>query len=119
LNLKKTLDCNGLSVSFIRNFALTLSRPLHHVISASLSTDIIPIQLKIAKVVPIFKSGCKNDLNNYRPISLLNVFSKIIEKIVGSRLSSYLERNNLISDSQYGFRKSHSTRAGHVERYQL
>jgi hypothetical protein len=109
LEPKKTLDCNGISVSFLRNFALTLSRPLHHIFSASFQTGIIPIQLKIAKVVPVFKSGCKDDLNNYRPISLLNVFSKILEKIVGNRLSSYLEFNNLISNSQYGFRKAHST----------
>jgi hypothetical protein len=109
LEPKKTLDCNGLSVFFISNFALTLSRPLHHIISTSFSTGIIPVQLKIAKVVPVFKSDCKEDLNNYRPISLLSVFSKILEKIVGNRLSSYLEFNNLISDSQYGFRKAHST----------
>jgi Reverse transcriptase (RNA-dependent DNA polymerase)/Endonuclease/Exonuclease/phosphatase family len=109
LEPKKTLDCNNLSVWFISNFALTLSRPLHHVISTSFLTGIIPVQLKIAKVVPIFKSGNKEDTNNYRPISLLNVFSKILEKIVGNRLSSFLESNKILSDSQFGFRKSHST----------
>jgi hypothetical protein len=48
-------------------------------------------------------------MDNYRPISLLCVFSKILEKIMCSRLVEYLESNNLISANQYGFRKNHST----------
>jgi hypothetical protein len=65
--------------------------------------------MKIAKVVPIFKSGCVNDINNYRPISLLCTFSKILEKIVANRLTNYLNVNNLISPNQFGFRPKHST----------
>jgi Reverse transcriptase (RNA-dependent DNA polymerase) len=109
LEPKKTADCNGLSVAFVSNFALTLSRPLHHIINSSFNSGVIPIQLKLAKLVPIFKYGYKEDLNNYRPISLLNVFSKILEKIVGNRLTHYLESNKLISNCQFGFRKAHST----------
>ena len=66
-------------------------------------------QLKIAKVVPIFKSGDPRLPNNYRPISLLSNFSKIIEKVMHTRLSNFLEHNNLLSMSQFGFRKNHST----------
>jgi hypothetical protein len=109
LQKKKTPDLNGISVDFITNFSLTLSRPLSHVFSLSLSTGIVPSQLKIAKVIPIFKSGNKSIMDNYRPISLLNTFSKILEKIVHNRLSSFLNVNNLLSDAQYGFRKEHST----------
>jgi hypothetical protein len=65
--------------------------------------------MKIAKVVPVFKSGSQTDINNYRPISLLCSFSKILEKIVANRLTQYLNLNNLISPNQFGFRPKHST----------
>ena len=85
---KKTLDIYGLSVSFISKFALTLSKPLRHIFSLSFSQGIVPQQLKIAKVIPIFKSGSRTSMDNYRPISLLCVFSKILEKIMFNRLLS-------------------------------
>ena len=72
-------------------------------------TGVFPSQLKIAKVVPIFKSGDPAAMDNYKPISLLNNFSKIYEKIMASRLTKYIEENGLLSPSQYGFRKNHST----------
>ena len=100
---------NGLSVFFLSKFARTIALPLHHVISKSFQAGIVPAQLKIAKVVPIFKSGDKQSMYNYRPISLLNVFSKIIEKIVGNRLTNFLESNKLFSPNQFGFRKNHNT----------
>ena len=83
--------------------------PLKHIFTNSFSFGIVPSEFKIAKVVPVFKSGNKDSMDNYRPISLLSCFSKIIEKIVGTRLTSFLDVNNLISNSQFGFRKKHST----------
>jgi hypothetical protein len=59
LQKKNTPDANGLSVQFISNFALTISRPLKHIFNLSFSSGIVPVQLKIAKVIPIFKSGDK------------------------------------------------------------
>jgi Reverse transcriptase (RNA-dependent DNA polymerase) len=109
LKVKKTLDCNWLSTLILSKHALTLSTPLKHVISLSLNTGIVPAQLKIAKVIPIFKSGDKQQLDNYRPISLLNVFSKIYERVVYNRLVTFLNINELLSPYQFGFRKGHST----------
>jgi hypothetical protein len=63
----------------------------------------------IAKVIPIYKSGDRQSMDNYRPISLLSNFSKILEKIVAIRLTNFLEANNILSDHQFGFRKAHST----------
>jgi hypothetical protein len=75
----------------------------------SFSTGIVPRQFKTAKVIPIYKAGDKNCVDNYRPISLLCSFSKILEKLMANRLTSYIETNSILSDFQFGFRKKHST----------
>ena len=62
----------------------------------SLSTGTYPNILKIVKVIPIHKGGCTQDLNNFRPISLLSIFDKIIEKIIHSELYMFLEANNIL-----------------------
>ena len=65
---------------------------------------------KHTKVIPLFKKGCSKDVSNYRPISLLSCFSKIIEKLAYSCLySSFLNKFNLISENQFGFRRGYST----------
>ena len=64
--------------------------PLTHIINQSMSTELVPTNMKIAKVVPIFKYGNKHIFNNYRPISLLPAFSKLLEKVVATKLLKYL-----------------------------
>ena len=78
------------------------------VLNASMINGIFPEQLKFAKVCPIHKSGSKTDVANYRPISLLPVFSKVFEKALHSRLLVFLEKNNTLYKHQFGFRKQHS-----------
>ena len=70
---------------------------------------VFPSRMKIAKVIPMFKSGTKTDVTNYRPISLLPQFSKILEKLFLTRINSFLIANNILSSSQYGFRTKLST----------
>ena len=106
---KKTLDSSGISVHFIKLFSDQLLSPLQHIINLSLSTSSVPSQLKIAKVIPLFKQGDASSMDNYRPISLLSSFSKILEKVVCNRLCSFLDTNNLLSAYQFGFRTGHST----------
>jgi hypothetical protein len=106
---KKTQDYCGISINFIKNFSDQLVMPLQHIINLSFETSVVPNQMKIAKVIPLFKSGDPLSMDNYRPISLLSSFSKILEKIVANRLCNYLETNNLLSTSQFGFRPGHST----------
>ena len=65
--------------------------------------------LKIAKVIPIFKSGEKSLFENYRPISLLPIFSKVIEKLIKTRILSFINRYHILYDRQSGFRKKRST----------
>ena len=109
LQPKKTLDMTEISVWLLQRVVAPVSTPLLHIFTNSLLNGVVPQQMKIAKVVPVFKSGQKDVMDNYRPISLLSSFSKIIEKIVSNRLTSFLDNNNIISNSQYGFRKKHST----------
>ena len=77
------------------------------IINSSFYTGLVPDDLKIAKVVPIFKAGQKNSISNYRPISILPLFSKILEKLMATRLSdsNYIERHAILTDAQYGFRR--------------
>ena len=78
-------------------------------INTSIESGHVPGTMKLAKVIPIYKSKDKQMLNNYRPISLLPIFSKIIEKVIYQRLFNFLNTNNALFSSQYGFRKNHST----------
>ena len=109
LKNKKTVDSDGLSSAFVKKIALTISKPLLIIFTKSFNDGVIPRQFKQSKIIPLFKSGDRSSMDNYRPIALLSTFSKILEKIVCNRLSDYLEKNELLSKSQYGFRKEHST----------
>ena len=93
----------------VKKLSFQLAKPLCHLINLSFSTGVVPTQLKIAKIIPIFKSGDPLCMDNYRPISLLSCFSKNFEKIACIRLSIFLENNKLLSDNQFGFRSNHST----------
>jgi len=86
-----------------------ISSPLADIINCTLRTCIFPNSLKAAKVMPIFKSGDSSQLSNYRPISILNSFSKIFEKIISNRLLNFLNKNQFFYSQQFGFRQNHST----------
>jgi hypothetical protein len=109
LSPKKSQDMNGVFLFFIKKFINLLANPLAHVFTCSLKHGHVPNQLKIAKVVPIYKSGDRQSMDNYRPISLLSNYSKILEKIVAIRLTNFLDAQKILSDHQFGFRKAHST----------
>ena len=75
----------------------------------SIEKGIFPDQLKIAKVTPSFKKGDTALMDNYRPISVLPCFSKILERIIYNRLYSFFTENNILYKKQFGFQKQHST----------
>ena len=83
--------------------------PLTDIINCSFETGIIPNDIKIAKVIPVYKSGPKDVFSNYRPISVLPFFSKIFEKLAYNRLLNHIEKHAILNPNQYGFRKNHST----------
>jgi hypothetical protein len=106
---KKSPDLDGLCLSFIKTIIHYIADPLAHIFSISLSKGIFPEKLKESRIVPIFKSGDPSNYDNYRPISLVNTLSKILEKIVSIKLTNYLQLNNLIYEHQYGFQRGLST----------
>ena len=98
-----------LSPHFIKKIKFGLARPLSQLINRSFSEGSFPDPMKISKTIAIFKKNDKESMDNYRPIALLSTFSKVFEKAFCKRLLSFLDQNNVLSESQYGFRKKRST----------
>jgi len=96
---------DGISSKLIKNTFHIFMNPLIHMINLSLSQGVFPREMKVAKVVPIYKSGDTTLLKNYRPVSVLSVFSKIFERIIHTRLRNFLDKHTILSNSQFGFRK--------------
>ena len=102
---KNSTDLMGISTKLLKFVKLEISTPLAHVFQLSFEQGIFPENLKTSRTIPIFKSGDKFNIDNYRPISLVNSISKIIEKMVSVKLTNYLQINKLISPWQFGFQK--------------
>ena len=96
---KYSMDYDDISMWVLSRIAPHVVKPLVHIFNLSFSTGIFPSELKIAKVIPLFKNGNKSDFSNYRPISLLSQFSNILETLFNERLQQFLNTNN-ISNSQ-------------------
>ena len=87
----------------------TAKETLANVYNASVESGIFPDQLKIAKVVALYKKGDTRDIQNYRPIALLSVFPKLLEKLVYSSLMAFIEGNGVLTEAQHGFRTKKSS----------
>ena len=110
LKPKHSCGHDGLSSKLVKDLKNEIALPLSIMINTSIENGHVPGTMKLAKVIPIYKSKDKQMLNNYyRPISQLPIFSKIIEKLIYQRLFNFLNTNNALFSSQYGFRKNHST----------
>lgn len=86
-----------------------ISHPLADIVNLSFNEGLFPDMLKLAKVVPLHKGGDNTILSNYRPVSVLSIFSKVFERLLYNRLNNYLISNKLLCDCQFGFRKQHTT----------
>lgn len=102
-------DIYGLTTSLLKSIIDTVVSPLTKLINDSISEGVFPSCLKMAIVVPVHKKGDINDVNNFRPISLLPIFSKVFEKVLMKQVACYFEANGLFSEHQYGFRRGLST----------
>jgi len=86
-----------------------ISPVISELFNLSVHSGVFPKSLKIARVIPIYKSGDKSNVTNYRPISILSVLSKIFERLAYTRLVSYLQKFGILKNNQFGFRKLRST----------
>jgi hypothetical protein len=110
-NMKSKMSTghDALPPKLVKETSLSILSPLTHIINLSLKHGVVPKSMKLAKVIPIFKSGEMSQISNYRPISLLPTFSKVLEKIVYTRLYKYFTKYDILIPAQYGFRDSLST----------
>ena len=99
---------DNIPMHIIKNSIKYISNPLLHLINLSFGKGIFPDQLKIAKLIPIFKADDPEIFSNYRPISLLTNFSKLFEKVMYNRVVDFAERFNILYHNQFGFHKGFS-----------
>ena len=107
IDIKKACGIDNLHGQFLRDGAQVIKTPICQLVNICLGS-FFPDQCKIAKLKPLYKKGKKVDPKNYRPISLLPLLSKIIERIVNDQLQCHLEKHNILFQYQSGFRSKHS-----------
>ena len=100
LNVSKATGLDGLSARFLKDGANQISGAIAHIINLSLYSGRIPDDMKTARVVPLYKKNSKSEPGNYRPVSILTVMSKILEKTVHKQLENYLRSEKLLYDYQ-------------------
>ena len=104
----KSLGPNSIPMKILKSLSPVISSQLSQIINESFQSGLFPDKMKLAKVIPFFKKGCVLTASNYRPISLLSVFSKITEKAMHERLYKFLEKHETSYSLQFGFRANHS-----------
>lgn len=109
LKNSQSADVHDVPVSLVKRAAKSIAAPLSFVFNKMMSIGHFPDCLKVARVLPVFKKGLETDVGNYRPISVLPVFSKIYEKIIQRQLLSFLNKTSQIPKTQHGFRPGHGT----------
>jgi hypothetical protein len=106
---KKSCGFDEMPISVIKDSIDLLAGPLAFVFNKCFDSAVFPEQLKLARILPVYKKGLKSDRRNYRPISLLPVVSKIFEKVIKSRLLDHFIAYDIISHRQFGFQKNLGT----------
>ena len=109
IDITKAACVYNLSSTLLKDAFLALSTQLAFLINNIFMTGIFPNTWKMATVIPLYKGGYRNIVSNYRPVSLLPLPSKIVEKIIHNRISKHLDALHLLDEKQGGFRKNHFT----------
>ena len=109
LNKSKATGIDKISARLIRECADLICIPMCDIFNQSITLGIFPDDWKTARVTPLFKQGNRDDLDNYRPISVISAVAKVFERIIYDQVYGYLEEHNILFKSQSGFRAIHST----------
>ncbi len=109
LNERKGPGHDSVSPKLLKRCSNVFAEPLAHIVNLSYSTGHVPDILKVAKIIPIYKKSEPYLPSNYRPISILSVLHKILEKLTYSRLYKFLTKYDILFQYQFGFRQQHST----------
>lgn len=117
LKPSNTSGVDHISSNILKQIIPDIVDVLVSIFNNSMEKGIVPSKLKIAKVIPVFKSGDNKKFNNYRPISILPAISKILEKLVYTRIHTFITKHDIISRDQFGFRKNHSTYMAMINLY--
>lgn len=107
---KLSTDSNNLSTKLLKDVINGISKPLAHIFNISAASGCFPDCFKTSKTICIFKQGDRTDMNNYRGISLVNAFSKLLERVFADQLMKYLLRNDFFYQGQFGFLKGRNTK---------
>ena len=114
-NQNKSPGHDGIGNFIVKNVAHIISGPLADIFNLSLSTGSVAEHLKVAKVIPIFKKENVEIFSNYRPVSVLPCFSKILERLIFNRCMDYINNYNILNEKQFGLRPKHSTYMAIIE----
>ena len=109
ISTDKATELDKIPCRFVKLAAPLIAKSLCSIVNTSIRPTIFPSDWKVAKIIPLHKGNEKDEINNYRPISILSSISKILERLIHDQLYEYLTKNNLLSEYQSGFRRFHST----------
>ncbi len=109
LSNSQSIGTDGMGPEIIKSNAILIGYQVTHILNLTFAEGVFPKLLKNSIVVPIYKGGSYSDPGNYRPISILTTFSKLLEKLYYNRLISFINANNILHEGQFGFRKHKST----------
>ena len=99
---------DNISNNLLKHIKESVIKPLTYILNLSLSRGVFPENMKLAEIIPLYKKGARNEVSNYRPISLLITMSKLLEKCMYKRLYKFLSKNDIFYKKQYGFCSNHS-----------
>ena len=109
LDSRKASDVYQIPIKIVKECAPAISDLLCDIFNCSFQNGVFPAKLKLAYVIPVHKSNSKLSVENYRPISIIPIFGKILEKLMHSRVMAFLNKYDLLFEHQYGFREKRST----------